>query len=225
MDQRIANDCYLFATGLGSLLFGSPTSASFIGSVAMIVLATAQGATYGWLTLVSFIGYAGAVVGCARLLMRPIVPLTYAANRAEGHFRGAHIRFREYCESIAFFAGEAAERAHCDTAFRGAYDATRALLWREFPAMMFVSVRAPARALLCVLCCGAADTVVCMMCVMCVWCAAICAIKKNTSVAVRSPKLKVLGSGRRQLLLQWMCACVPCLCTFACAAAACCYHV
>ena len=55
-------------------------------------------------------------------LSRPIVPTTYTQNVKEGDFRRAHVRMREFSESIAFYSGQKKEREFADIKFKGAYD-------------------------------------------------------------------------------------------------------
>ena len=55
-------------------------------------------------------------------LSRPIVPTTYTQNVKEGDFRRAHVRMREFSESIAFYSGQKKEREFADIKFQGAYD-------------------------------------------------------------------------------------------------------
>ena len=65
-------------------------------------------------------------------LFKPIVALTYTQNEAEGAFRFAHARIRDYCESITIFQGQATECSRLGRTFDVVFQNKRALLLADF---------------------------------------------------------------------------------------------
>lgn len=133
VDQRLVEDTRLFTTAAGGIFFSNYTKSSIITVVVNIIAAVATSAEFGWIGVAIVSGYSLIAITIVQLLVRPVVPATFAKNKAEGDFRFGHARFREYCEAITFFGGERTEEAIADGNFQTLYEKYLSLLKRTLP--------------------------------------------------------------------------------------------
>lgn len=101
------------------------------------IVNTAFAARYGWFPVVCTYGVCTVIFFTAGALMRPIVPVSFAANKREGNFRFAHARVREFSESVVFYNGQASELARVNTLFDDLYTTLRLKIRVSFPTYFF----------------------------------------------------------------------------------------
>lgn len=111
-------------------------STSIVQRIATLVYASFAAADFGAgaLALVYLYGILSILVNT--WLAAPIAPATYEAERREGDFRFAHIRVREYSESVAFYGGEDKEATSAERLFDAAFDAKMRLIWVGLPVLL-----------------------------------------------------------------------------------------
>lgn len=93
--------------------------------------------SFGWFPLVTLLVVALSFIYITNALMRPVIPLAYAANKREGDLRFAHARIREFAESVVFYGGQDQECVNVDDRFSVLYSTLKAKLWAALPTYMF----------------------------------------------------------------------------------------
>lgn len=140
LDQRVCEDCRLLTTVIGPVLYGGDDMKSMFYTLCVIGFNVYAALEYGWIPIVVALVYAIVQIAGMHHFMKPVVPLTFDANAREGDFRFQHVRNREFAESVAFYSGQAKEKADADAQFGGVYDAKLRLIKGTLP--MFTWQRA-----------------------------------------------------------------------------------
>eukprot|EP00960_Hanusia_phi_P008289 236942-Hanusia_phi.AAC.3 len=125
-DQRIQNDAAQVTVGLVTLL------CIIVSSLLQISVYTCY-VTYavGWHgTLMVYLYYAVTAV-INKLLMNPIVALTYNQDKLEGNYRFHHARVRTGAEAIAFTGGEEETKFALNEDFRKALKNQTAQIFKQ----------------------------------------------------------------------------------------------
>ncbi|KAJ2782341.1 hypothetical protein H4R18_002325 [Coemansia javaensis] len=125
-DQRITQDIERLAAGVAKTLPELLIAPFLIAYYSYRCWAAA-----GLLGPLSIYAYFGLGAAASRLAMAPVIRRVCALERAEGDLRFGHVRAGECAEAIAFFGGEARERAQADAALAAAADAQRGVLRRQ----------------------------------------------------------------------------------------------
>ena len=94
-------------------------------------------ASYGWFALTCTMLVTFINLFLTSKLMKPIIPLSYAANKREGDLRFAHARIREFAESVVFYGGQDQECHNVDERFSVLYSTLKAKLWASLPTYMY----------------------------------------------------------------------------------------
>ncbi|KAJ1866450.1 hypothetical protein LPJ78_001811 [Coemansia sp. RSA 989] len=125
-DQRIAQDVERLARSAAEVLTEVLVAPFLIGYYTakcwMISGVFGPLAIYGYFVV-------GAIA--TRWAMGPIMRQVYKQEQAEGDFRFAQVRVREFAEAIAFYGGEAAERRQADGALEQVVEAQRRVVGRQ----------------------------------------------------------------------------------------------
>ncbi|MDB5847439.1 MAG: transporter ATP-binding protein [Rhodoferax sp.] len=131
-DQRISEDINTFTgRSINFLLI-------FLGSLMQLVafstvLWSLSKVLVGFLALYAFVGTFGALY----LFGAPLIRLNFWQLRREADFRFGLIRLRENAESIAFYRGEAQERAQIDSRFEAAFENYAELIKKQRALNLF----------------------------------------------------------------------------------------
>lgn len=137
--QRVVEDTRLLTTSFGNVVYGNALTGSFMMACFNVILHTAAVWRFGWIPLTVAYGFALLSMVISHVLMKPIVAATFKANRAEGSFRWAHARAREFAESIAFYKGVDRERVTAERRFDTAYKLQLKLIRTRMPVFFFTS--------------------------------------------------------------------------------------
>ena len=131
-DQRISEDINTFTgRSINFLLI-------FLGSLMQLVafstvLWSLSKVLVGFLALYALLGTVGALY----LFGAPLIRLNFWQLRREADFRFGLMRLRENAESIAFYRGEAQERAQIDSRFDAAFDNYAKLIKKQRSLNLF----------------------------------------------------------------------------------------
>ncbi|KAJ2852606.1 hypothetical protein IWW36_000235 [Coemansia brasiliensis] len=125
-DQRIAQDVERLARSAAEVLTEVLIAPLLIGyyTVKCWMISGVFGplAIYGYFVV-------GAIA--TRWAMAPIMRQVYRQEQAEGDFRFAQVRVREFAEAIAFYGGEATERKQADVALEQVVKAQQRVVGRQ----------------------------------------------------------------------------------------------
>ncbi|HEV7613921.1 MAG TPA: ABC transporter ATP-binding protein/permease [Steroidobacteraceae bacterium] len=132
-DQRLAEDVRLYVDGFLTLGVGALRAfVSFCSFVALLWSLSASVSLFhrtipGSLVWIALL-YSVVGTGLAHLFGHRLTSLNVIEQKVEADFRFALMRFRENCESIAFYRGEAEERRGFATRFSGIRDNWHAIM-------------------------------------------------------------------------------------------------
>lgn len=124
-DQRIAQDVDNFSTTLSqvvSSIVTAPVSLCYYFYKVPVMLQTTyrlqNWVMIGWfapfaITLFFLVGYL-----INKLIMGPIMRLVFYQEKLEGDFRFAHVRVRNWAESIALYGGGEVEKQYTESTFK-----------------------------------------------------------------------------------------------------------
>lgn len=137
-DQRIQIDIGTFVSTTRSLATGAVDAVVSLASFSLILWSLSGPLSLGGIELpraMVFLVYLYVIVASliAFRLGRPLIMLNFLNEKLAADFRYALIRVREYAESIAFYRGEAVEKA----ALRQRFDAFISNVW----ALVFRSMK------------------------------------------------------------------------------------
>ena len=148
-DQRIAEDVRLYIENTFNLTFLLVRRVVTLFSFLLILWSLSGPITVplgplGEVTIPAYLVWlsiAYAAVGTVITLKigRPLVPLNFNKQRFEADFRYSLVRLRENTESVAFYGGEARERAIFGVRFGAIYQNFIAIMWRNLKLQSFVN--------------------------------------------------------------------------------------
>lgn len=114
-DQRLQQDAAQMTDTLASNIFGGAANPGLMGHFFVITLALFYASfKLSWLIVLATVVMLFLQSFVLSWFWPPVASGTAATLRAEGEFRVAHARIREFAESIAFYGGEDAEQTRVE---------------------------------------------------------------------------------------------------------------
>jgi len=148
-DQRIAEDVRLFVENTFDLLFKLVRKVVTFFTFLFILWSLSGPVTValgplGEITIPAYLVWLSVVYAALGTVVtirigRKLVPLNFNKQRFEADFRYSLVRLRENTESVAFYGGEARERAMFDLRFKAIYSNFVAIMWRNLRLASFVN--------------------------------------------------------------------------------------
>lgn len=116
-DQRITQDADRLTTQM-SLLITNSIAIPFL----IVYYTYYLWNLFGYAVPLACYAYFVVSTFCTALFSRAIVPIVYQQEKLEGIYRGQHVRFIEFYESISFLKGVSFEKAEVEKSFARALD-------------------------------------------------------------------------------------------------------
>ena len=148
-DQRIAEDVRLYIENTFNLTFLLVRRVVTLFSFLLILWSLSGPVTVplgplGEMTIPAYLVWLSLVYAAVGTFItlkigRPLVPLNFNKQRFEADFRYSLVRLRENTESVAFYGGEARERAIFGVRFGAIYENFIAIMWRNLKLQSFVN--------------------------------------------------------------------------------------
>ncbi|KAL0237556.1 hypothetical protein PCE1_000950 [Barthelona sp. PCE] len=133
-DQRLTADTTSVTTDFCSILFGTPVrDGVYYQIVSVLSSAILIFREASWVALaVAFTWFLFGFI-LNKILIKPIIALSYRQNNMEGDFRFVHVRARTFAESIAFYKGEPREKKIVDDSMNEVVGNFTQLINRRIP--------------------------------------------------------------------------------------------
>ncbi|MGE5200915.1 MAG: ABC transporter ATP-binding protein/permease [Acidobacteriota bacterium] len=148
-DQRIAEDVRLYIENTFNLTFLLVRRVVTLFSFLLILWSLSGPVTVplgplGEMTIPAYLVWLSLVYAAVGTFItlkigRPLVPLNFNKQRFEADFRYSLMRLRENTESVAFYRGEARERAIFGVRFGAIYENFIAIMWRNLKLQSFIN--------------------------------------------------------------------------------------
>ena len=125
--EVIAGDVPLFTTELSTMVVETCTATT--DAVFFMHQVRKTGGVLSIVAMLGYVAFGGSIVfGLSPNLAR----MHGRTRELEGRYHSLHARLRQWCEAVAFAAGEAVESSHLAAAFRALSRQTRAVLFRTW---------------------------------------------------------------------------------------------
>lgn len=134
-DQRIQNDASQVTVGLVTTI--AILASTLLSMTIYTIYVTVQVGFHATLIIYAYYILTGLV---NKMLMSPIVALTYNQDKLEGNFRYNHVRLRTYAEAVAFLGGEREEHQALTRDLTLALSNQLKLIFRQSALNLFTSL-------------------------------------------------------------------------------------